>query len=176
MHICCQENHVLRSFTITTWTNPRSNKNFNYQQHATPNLSKLKSFLGMLSFCHHFIKDFSTIAAPLRYLTNKDVPFQWTKQQQHAFNTLQHTLCSSETLAFYNPNADIHLTVDASPQGLGTILSQSQLDGSYCPVSYGPRLLTDVETIYSEMERESLAVLWACKHFYYYVYYRNFTI
>ena len=130
----------------------------------------------MVSFCHHFIKDFSTIAAPLRYLTKKDVPFQWTKQQQHTFNTLQHTLCSSETLAFYNPNADIRLTVDASPQGLGAILSQSQLDGSYCTVLYGSRLLTDVEIRYSQMERESLAVLWACKHFHYYVYYQNFTI
>ena len=45
-----------------------------------PNLSELKSFLGMLNFCHHFIKDFSIIAVPLRCLTKKDVPFQWTKQ------------------------------------------------------------------------------------------------
>ena len=78
----------LRSCTIVTWTTP-----------------------DMLNFWHHFIKDFSTIAAPLRYLTKKNVPFQWTKQHQQAFNTLQHALCSSETLALCNLNADTCLTV-----------------------------------------------------------------
>lgn len=65
----------------------------------------------MLNFWHHFIKDCSTIAAPLRCLTKKNVPFQWTKQHQQAFNTLKHVLCSSETLAFYKLNADTCLTV-----------------------------------------------------------------
>ena len=104
------------------------------------------------------------------------VPFQWTKHQQQAFNTLQHALSSSETLAFYNSNADTRLTVDASPQGLGTILSQCQLDGSYRPLSYGSRSLIDIATRYSQTEHEALAVFWVCKRFHYYVYDRNFRI
>ena len=73
-------------------------------------------------------------------------------------------------------NADTRLTLDASRQELGASLSQYQLDGSYCPVSYRSRSLTDFKTRYSQTEREALAVLWACKHFHYYVYDWNFTI
>jgi hypothetical protein len=39
------------------------------------NLSQVQSFLVLAGFYHHFVKDFSTIAAPLNELTKKGVPF-----------------------------------------------------------------------------------------------------
>ena len=79
-------------------------------------------------------------------------------------------------MAFYNPNAETHLIVDAGPTGLGAILSQEQEDGTFHPVSYGSRSLSDVETRYSQTEKEALAVLWACQHYHHYVYDRHITI
>jgi hypothetical protein len=38
-------------------------------------LSQVRSLLALASFYHHFVKDFSTIAAPLNELTKKGVPF-----------------------------------------------------------------------------------------------------
>jgi hypothetical protein len=38
-------------------------------------LTQLWSFLGLVGFYRHFMRDFSTIAAPLNNLTKKDVPF-----------------------------------------------------------------------------------------------------
>jgi hypothetical protein len=38
-------------------------------------LTQLRSFLGLVGFYRHFMRDFSTIAAPLNDLTKKGVPF-----------------------------------------------------------------------------------------------------
>jgi len=46
----------------------------------------------------------------------------------------------------------------------------------YRIVAYGSRSLTNVETRYSQTEREALAVLWALKHFHYYIFDNHVTI
>ena len=78
-------------------------------------------------------------------LTTKSQLFHWSEAQQKAFSTLTDRLCSAEVMAYYNPQAQTKLTVDASPYGLGAILSQQQDDGSFRPVAYGSKALTPVE-------------------------------
>ncbi|CAF4520247.1 unnamed protein product [Didymodactylos carnosus] len=58
----------------------------------TPTLTKAAySFIQVAQFYHRFIKDFSTIAAPLNMFKNKDVKFEWTPCKQ-SFNTLKQKL------------------------------------------------------------------------------------
>ena len=49
-------------------------------------------------------------------------------------------LTNAPVLAFYDPNAEANILVDASSHGLGTILTQKQ-QGEFKPIAYGSRAL-----------------------------------
>ena len=87
------------------------------------NASEVRRFLGLVNYCSRFIPNFSTAAAPLRQLTHKGTPFTWTKLHQNAFESLQTTLTSNSVMAHFDPSAPTQLRVDASPVGLGAILT-----------------------------------------------------
>jgi hypothetical protein len=50
-------------------------------------LTQLQSFFGLAGFYRCFMRDFSTIAAPLNDLMKKGVLFYWGVAQEHSFNT-----------------------------------------------------------------------------------------
>jgi hypothetical protein len=52
-------------------------------------ISQVHSFLGLVGFYRCFVKDFSTIAAPMNDFTKKGVPFVWGASQQDAFDCLK---------------------------------------------------------------------------------------
>ena len=68
-------------------------------------------------------------------------------------------LVSSETMAYYVPDAKTKVIVDASPIVLGAI-PQKQKTGEAPPVVYTSKALNPTEQRYPQTERESLALLW----------------
>ena len=87
----------------------------------------VRSFLGMINFCKQYIRGYSTITALLRLLTKNRQRFFWGPEQQKAFEALKDQLISAEIMAFYNPDTETRLIVDASPVGLGAILAQKRM-------------------------------------------------
>ena len=69
------------------------------------------------------------------------------------------------------PLSATHLLVDASPVGLGALLTQNDR-----VVAYASKSLTAVEQRYSQTEREALAVAWGCNHFRLYLLGAHFTV
>ena len=106
----------------------------------------------------------------------KNQKFIWGKEQQEAFQTLKQKLTSAEVMCYYNPIAETNIIVDVGPKGLRAILSQKQKNGQFKPISYSSRALTDVESRYSQAEKEAPAVTWAFQHYDYYVYDRHVTV
>ena len=43
--------------------------------------TEVRSFLGLVNYCHSFTRGYSMLTAPLRQLTKKNVPFRWGKRE-----------------------------------------------------------------------------------------------
>lgn len=140
--------------------------------HAAPsNPFEVRSFLGMTQYVSRFIPHYATVTEPLRRLTRQGVPWVWSDKEQSAFDNLKEALSSSNVMVYFDQNKLSEVLVDASPVGLGAILTQ---DGRV--VSYASRALTDMEQRYSQTDREMLAVAYGVEHFHLYLFASTFTV
>jgi hypothetical protein len=87
-------------------------------------LTQLQSFLGLAGFYRRFVRDFSTIVAPLNDLTKKGVPFYWGAAQEHSFNTLIDKLTHAPLLQLPDFGKTFELECNASGIGIGGVLLQ----------------------------------------------------
>jgi len=71
----------------------------------------------------------------------------------------------------FNPDEKILIQTDASQVGLGVMVLQNNK-----PVAYAFRMLTDTEKSYSAIERECLAISFACQKCHLYIYSRPVKI
>ena len=140
------------------------------------NPTEVRSFLGMATYCGRFIPNLATLSEPLRVLTKKDQKWNWDQSAQQAFQKVKGALLAEETMAYFNPRRRTELIVDASPVGLGAVLMQEQGKEEWGPVAYASRALSDTETRYAQIEREALAVRWACRHFHLYLCGKTFRV
>ena len=67
-------------------------------------------------------------------------------------------------LVHYNEDLPLVLACDASPQGIGAVLSHIMPDGAEKPIAYASRTLTKAEKNYSQLEKEGLAVVFGVKN------------
>lgn len=81
----------------------------------------------------------------------------WTTQCESSFCELKSKLVSVLVLAYAHFNLPFILEIDASHEGLGTILSQEQ-EGQVRPVAYANRNLPQAEKNYSSMKLEFLSM------------------
>lgn len=134
----------------------------------------MQSFLGLVNLSARFIPNLASIREPLREMARKDVPFKWGTEQEVAFETLKSNRGQTQTLAYFDRNAEVtKLITDASPVGLGAVLTQVQEEQERV-IAYGSRALTGVERRYSQ--REALRLVWGCERFHMYLYGMEFTL
>ena len=128
---------------------------------STPSTaSEVRSLLGMTNYCSRFIPDYATKTEPLRKLTHKDQPWCWTTEHDRTVSQLKEALASAAVAAYFDPEKESEILVDASPVGLAAILSQvdPQTEERHV-ITYASRSLTATKQRYSQTEREALAVV-----------------
>ena len=87
------------------------------------NLTELKSVLGFLNYYAKFVKNYAQLACPLYELQRNEIDWKWSSEQQTALNCLKQRLASPEVLMPYDLKLPVKISCDASPDGLGAVLS-----------------------------------------------------
>ena len=112
---------------------------------------------------------------PLCKLLSSCNQWVWSDSHKPAFQDVKKALTSSQILCTYNPLLPTVVSADASSFGLGAVLQQRH-DSVLHPVAYISRSLTDTKMNHAQIEKEALAVTWACECFQDYLIKLHFTL
>ena len=143
---------------------------------APQNVTELKSYLGLLNYYNRFLPNLSTVLTPLHRLLRKATPWQWGEAEQKCFETTKKLITGAGVLVYYNSDQPLILQCDASPYGLGAVLSHRMEDTSDKPIAFASRTLNSAEKNYSQLDKEGASVMFGLKKFHKYLYGRHFTI
>lgn len=94
---------------IKEWPTPKS-------------ITEVRSFHGLTSFYHRFVKYFSTLATPLTEIVKKSMGFKWGSDQDHAFIEIKECLCGAPLLALPDFSKTFEIKCDASGIDIGAVL------------------------------------------------------
>ncbi|GJR53525.1 reverse transcriptase domain-containing protein [Tanacetum coccineum] len=124
----------------------------------------IRSFLRHAGFYRRFIKDFSKISRPMTHLLEKNTPFIFSEECIQAFQTLKKKLTEAPILIAPNWDQSFELMCDASDYAIGAVLGQ-RIEKHFRPIHYASKTMTEVESNYTTIEKEMLAVVYAFEKF-----------
>ncbi|KAI2645614.1 Transposon Ty3-I Gag-Pol polyprotein [Labeo rohita] len=123
-------------------------------------VKELQRFLGFANFYRRFIKDYSTITAPLTsLLRGKPRSISWNPSAHEAFLHLKKIFSTAPLLHHPDPELPFTVEVDASTTGVGAVLSQAVGEPPLLhPCAFYSRKLSPAEQNYDVGNRELLAI------------------
>ncbi|RXN16546.1 putative protein K02A2.6-like protein [Labeo rohita] len=140
------------------------------------NTSQLQSFIGFLNYYGRFINGLATLLRPLHQLLCSNQSWEWTQQCETTFQEAKKALVKSGVLTHFNPNLPLQLACDASPYGVGAVISHIMPSGEERPIAFASRTLNKSESKYAQIEREALGIIFGVRKFHQYLYGRPFIL
>lgn len=148
---------------------------------VTPSARRIRSFLGMVNYYQHFVPNYSAIAKPLfsllsgqkcrrgrkattrpRSQNRRLSVTDWTDEMEKAFQQLKLSLAESVVLAHPDFSRPLMLSVDASLDGIGAVLSQMKEGETRArPIAFASKSLSQSQKNYPAHRLEFLALKWA---------------
>ena len=135
-------------------------------QAPTPKeVPQLRSFLGLLNYYGRFLPDLATLLSPLYELLQSGRRWSWEQRQDKAFQEAKKLLVTSDVLTHYDPAKPLFLSCDASPYGVGAVLSHRMPDDSERPIAFASRTLSPAERKYAQLDKEALSIIFGVRRF-----------
>ncbi len=118
----------------------------------------------MVNHLNKFSPNVAELSQPLRELLSPQKTWVWTDAHSEAFRKVKEEITSSRVLALYSTEKETKISADASAYGLGAALLQLH-ETQWRPVAFASRALSQTESHYAQIEKETLALTWACERF-----------
>lgn len=99
---------------------------------------------------------------------NKKAKWTWGQKEASAFEAVKRLLSSKSFLVQYNETLPLILTCDASPFGIGAVISQRMPNGTEAPIAFYSKTLMAAKRNYSQLNKETLAAVAEVKWFHEY--------
>ncbi|KAJ8375474.1 hypothetical protein SKAU_G00060540 [Synaphobranchus kaupii] len=120
-------------------------------------------------------------------------PAIWQRAMDQVLQGVPGTQCYLDDIIVTGANDDEHLenlqkvlkrledyglrlACDASPYGIGAVMSHVMRDGTERPVAFASRSLSPAEKNYEQIDKEALGLVWGVKRFNQYLYGREFIL
>jgi hypothetical protein len=142
---------------VASWPEPRSARG-------------IRGFLGLAGYYHKFIRDFSSIVAPLTRLLCKEA-FAWTLEAAEAFAALKRALSTGPVLQMPDFSRQFIVDCDASGTGFNVVLHQWQGPLAFFNCPFAAR-----HSKLAAYERELIGLVQAVRHWRPYLWGRRFLV
>ena len=124
----------------------------------------IRSFFGHVGFYIRFIRDFSKIAKPLCRLLEKDAKFNFDESYQYSFEEIKSRLVEAPIMAKSDWTKEFEIMCDANDYAMGAVLGQ-KTDKMFRAIYYAKKTFNEAQENYSTIEKEMVAIVFACEKF-----------
>ena len=129
-----------------------------------------------MGYYRKFIPKYSDIAHPLTNLTRKDIPFEWSKACQAAFEMLKEFLLQEPILKYPKPDQPYILYTDTSKYAWAGVLTQAYTYKEemkeyviHHPITYVSGLFKGLQLNWAALTKEAYAIYMVARKLDYYL-------
>ncbi len=128
------------------------------------NKSELKSLQGMCAHFNDMLPDKANITHGLSQLAKKYTDFKWTADHSKEVQALKDSLIT-KYLSHYDKTLASEIFVDAGPHGIAAIFTQIDKNNKKWLISCANHTFSEIEDRFSQIEKETLAIVWTLLHY-----------
>ena len=129
------------------------------------------SFHRLASFYRRFMKDFSSITAPLTKVIKKNVGFKWGDKQDKAFQVIKEKLTYGHLPTLLDFTKTFEIECDTSGTGIGAVLMQEGRT-----IAYLSEKLSETALNYPTYDKELYALVRALETWQHFLWPKEFVI